>query len=122
MLKVTLFIQRAESPSPSNDDTIRMYSDEEYRDMVRVVYSTPELKREATFYLTLPQAMRYLHDTLKTLNHDSQPFEFVQVSTQIHPSVLYHVAELDDCEVRHLIEDTVETVLRQDVYRTRREH
>ena len=43
--------------------------------------------------------------------HDADPFEYLQVDTQMHPTVLYHVSDLDDPMVRHLIEDTVETAL-----------
>lgn len=120
MLKATLFIQRSETPGSKDDDVIRMYEDETHHDMIQLVYSTPELKREATFYLPTSKALAYISDTLKTLTHDSQPFEYVQVTTQIHPSVLYHVADLDDRSVRLLIEDTLEAALRQPVFRTKR--
>ena len=119
MLKVTLNIQRANGPS-STDDVIHMYDDDEFRDMVRIVYSTPEWKKSSEFYLPISKAVDYIHSTLKTLTHDSQPFEYVQVSTSIHPSVLYHVADLDDCEVRYLIEETVESVLRRPVLRVKK--
>jgi len=120
MLKATLYIQRATNSTPATDDIIHLYEDDEYRDMIRITYSTPEWRKNATFYLTVPQSLKYLSDTLKTLRHDAQPFEYVQVSTQMHPSVLYHVGDLDCCEVRHLIEDTVETALRRPIQRTKK--
>jgi hypothetical protein len=64
--------------------------------------------------------MGYLDDVLKTFRHDADPFEYVQVSTQIHPSVLYHVSELDCCQVRHLIVDTVEAAIERPVQRTKK--
>ena len=118
MLKVTLYIQR--DGSSANDDTIRIYEVDEYDDMVRVTYSTPELRKDAEFFMTVPNAMRYISDTLKSLRHDSSPFEHVQVTTQIHPSILYHVADLDDCCIRHLIEDTVEMAIRRPVSRVKK--
>ena len=118
MLKVTLFLQR--NTGSENDDVIRMYEDDEHRDMIRVVYSTPELKRDSTFYLPTTKAMVYVSDLLKTLYHDSQPFESIQVSSSLHPSILYDVVDLGCCGVRHLIEDTVEAALHQAVFRTRR--
>jgi hypothetical protein len=121
MLKVTFFIQRSDGHSEADDDTIRIYDADVYSDMVRVVYSTPEVKRESTFYLTVPNALLYVRNMLKTLNYDSQPFEYVQVSTSIHPSVLYHVSDLDDSEIRWLIEDTVEVALRSPVLATKRQ-
>jgi hypothetical protein len=119
MLKATLYIQRTNAPA-SDDDIIQMFDDDEYRDMVRITYSTPELRKCSEFYLTVPQTLQYVSDTLKTLRHDAQPFEHVQVSTLLHPSVLYHVADLDCCEVRHLIEDTLETALRRPIFRVKK--
>jgi hypothetical protein len=120
MLKATLYIQRTNGPS-SADDVIHMYDDDEFRDMVRIVYSTPEWKKSSEFYLPIPKTLDYIHTTLKTLTHDSQPFEYVQVSTTIHPSVLYHVSDLDDGDVRYLIEETIETALRRPVERVKKQ-
>ena len=119
MLKVTLHIQRANAPS-SEDDVIYMYDDDEFRDMVRIVYSTPDWKKSSEFFLPITKAVDYIHTTLKTLTHDSQPFEYLQVTTSIHPSVLYHVADLDDSEVRYLIEETIEAALRRPVSRVKK--
>ena len=121
MLKVTIYIQRTSGQSSEDDDIIRMYDDDEYRDTVRIVYSTPELKKAFEFYMTVPQALQYLSDTLKTLTHDAKPFEHVQVSTSLHPSILYHVSDMDCCQVRHLIEDTVETALRRPLFRIKKD-
>jgi hypothetical protein len=119
MLKATLYIQRTNAPAAS-DDIIQLFDDDEFRDMIRVTYSTPELKKSTEFYLTVPQTLQYLSDTLKTLRHDAQPFEHVQVSTMLHPSILYHVSDLDCCQVRHLIEDTLETALRRQIFRVKK--
>lgn len=121
MLKATIYIQRTTGRDETDDDIIRIYDDDEYRDTVRVVYSTPELAKNATFYFTIPRAITYISDLLKTLRHDSSPFEHVQVTTAIQPSVLYHVSDLDSSEVRYLIEDTVDTALRRPVFRTKKE-
>jgi hypothetical protein len=120
MLKATLYIQRSTNSTPENDDVIHMYEDDEHRDMIRIVYSTPELKKATEFYLTIPQTLQYVSDTLRTMVYDAQPFEHVQVSTVLHPSVLYHVSELSCCKVRHLIEDTVETALRRPILRVKK--
>lgn len=120
MLKVTIHIQRKNSSGVQTDDIIRMYDDDEFRDMVRITYSSPELKKATEFYLPIPKALLYLSDTLKTFRHDADPFEYVQVSTQLHPAVLYHVSDLDCCEVRHLIEDTVEMALQRPIFRVKK--
>ena len=122
MLKTTIYIQRRDGKGEEDDDIIRIYDDDEYRDTVRAVYSTPELKKNATFYFTIPHAIAYINDLLKTLRHDSSPFEHVQVTTAIHPSILYHVSDLDSSEIRYLIEDTIEVALRRPVFRTKKQN
>lgn len=121
MLKVTIHVQRKDSTSAEQDDIIRFYEDDEYRDTVLITYSTPDLRKAVSFYLPIPKAVQYLSDTLKTFRHDADPFEYVQVSTQIHPSVLYHVSDLDCADVRYLIEDTVETALRRPIFRVKKD-
>lgn len=121
MLKATLYIQRTTGRSSDDDDIIKFFEDDEYRDTVRIVYSTPELKKAFEFFMTVPQTLQYLSDTLKTLSYDASPFEHVQVSTTLHPSVLYHVSDMDRTEVRHLIEDTVGTALRRPLFRVKKD-
>lgn len=120
MLKATIYFLRKDTTSEATDDVLRVYDDDDYHETVRIVYSTPELGKDTCFYFTIPQALVYISDTLKTLRHDSQPFEYVQVSTALHPSILYHVSDMDITEVRHLIEDTVETAIRRPVFHIKR--
>lgn len=120
MLKVTLFIQRSDGHSQADDDIIRIFDDESCRDTFRVVFSTPELKKDTIFYASISKATTYISDMLKTLRHDTAPFEYVQVTTSIHPSVLYHVADLDNPEIRYLIEETIDLALRSPIFRSSR--
>lgn len=106
----TLYIQRtAES---RGDDIVQISPSDDYVDMFMIRYSTPELKKKRVFYMTRSKVLAYVSDLLKSLTHDIEPFEAVQVSTSIHPSVVYHVADLDDAEVRRLIEDMVDMSMR----------
>jgi hypothetical protein len=121
MLKATIYVQRKNSNGVEEDDLIRFYEDSDYQEMVRIKYTSPEVTKDATFYLPVSRAINYLDDVLKTFRHDADPFEYVQVSTQIHPSVLYHVSDLDNTEIRHLIEDTVEAAIRRPVRRVKKD-
>jgi hypothetical protein len=106
----TLYIQRtAES---RGDDIVQISPSDDYVDMFMIRYSTPELKKKRVFYMTRSKVLAYVSDLLKSLTHDIEPFEAVQVSTSIHPSVVYHVADLDDVDVRRLIEDMVDMSMR----------
>jgi hypothetical protein len=121
MLKATIHIQRKDGRTAEDDDIIKFFEDDADRETVLVVYSTPELQKASSFYATIPKAIQYLSDMLKTFRHDADPFEYVQVTTQIHPAVLYHVADLDSADVRHLIEDTVESALRRSIFRIKKD-
>jgi hypothetical protein len=121
MLKATLYLQRSTNDTVDNDDIIRIYDDEYHHTMVRVVYSTPELRKDTEFITSIPEAMLYVRDILKSLPRDSQPFVTLQITTAIHPSILYTVEDLMlDPDTRYLIEDTVESALRHVVVRTHR--
>ena len=119
MLAATLYVQRNPDRS-SEDDIIRMYESDGMTDVHLVEYSTPETKKSSRFYMSRKVLLDYVSDILKSLRHDTVPFECVQVTTAIHPSVVYHVADLDDPEVRHIIEDTVYNAIRTPVERVKR--
>lgn len=111
MLKVTLYIQRSRDDT-GNDDTVKIYAVDAATDIYRVVYSTPELDKKTQFYASRDAVTAYIVDLLASLQHDTDPFEFVQLTTAIHPSVVYHVSDLDEAPIRRLIEDMIYTTLR----------
>lgn len=109
--KVTLYLQRKGLGS-KHDDVIAVYDDDEYLEMYRVVYRTPELKKKNVFYMSRSRVIDYISDVLKGLTYDADPFAYLQVSTLIHPSIQYQVPDLWDPVIRHLIEDMVANSLR----------
>lgn len=118
MLKATLFIQRKNGEREA-DDTIKIYDDKMMHDMVQIVYTTPDLDKGKKIFLPISKAIVYINDVLKSFEYDSDPFEYVQLSTAIHPSVLFHTSELEDRETRYLIQDMMEMAIRQPVYNTK---
>lgn len=114
MLKATLYLQRR-TGGPGTDDILRVYEDDTYLEMYRLVYETPELSRVQEFYMSRHLVIEYLSDFVSALRYDSDPFENIQVSTAIHPSVLYHVSDLDSPRVRDLILDTILIAMRTPV-------
>jgi hypothetical protein len=119
MLKATLYIQRKEGTSDT-DDVIYLHESSMLHDTVEIVYQSPDLRKAKKVILSTSKAMAYVNHILKSLCHDMEPFEYVQVSTMIHPSVLYHVSDMDNREVRYLIEDMVEMALHHYVFQTRK--
>ena len=108
--KVTLRFQR-KSGLPPTDDVLRIMDDDEYHDTYQVDFNPGNGRGQYRYFLTRPALLDYIADILRTMPHDADPFEYLQIDTQMHPTVLYHVSDLDDPMVRHLIEDTVETAL-----------
>ena len=115
MLKATIFIQRKENEGVHDDDVIRIYSTGETSEVLRVVYTTPDLKRSRQFYMGRPVVLDYVMDVLRALQYDAVPFEFFQVSTAMHPSVVYHISDLDVPSVRHVVEDLLYTSIKTPV-------
>lgn len=115
MLKATLYIHRKDGRR-ATDDTIKIYDDKMGYDMVQVVYTTPDLENGKRVILPIAKALVYINDVLKSFQYDSDPFEYVQLATAIHPSVLFHTSELEDRETRYLIQDMMEMAIRQPVF------
>jgi len=92
---------------PSQDDKITVSRVVPGADLFTVTYSTPEFKHKKEFVTDARKVCRYIEDTLTSMRHDIDPFENVQVNTTIHPAILYHVSDLDCCNVRDLIMDMI---------------
>lgn len=119
MNKCTIRLLR-KTLTDSHDDIIRVYEDPEFYEMYRITFGCGELKKASEFYLDYGRTLEYISNVLKSLSYDTDPFEKVQVETAIHPAVLYHVADMGDREVRHMIEDIVASALRRPVEHVRR--
>jgi hypothetical protein len=112
MLKVKLFFTRRQG----EDDILQIYDDETYFEMNRVVYTPGEhTKRSNVFYLPRRDILTYVSTIFKSMETDTDPFEYVQVQSAIHPSVMLSVADLADREKRYQLEDMVEQALYANV-------
>jgi hypothetical protein len=112
MLKVKLFFTRRQG----EDDILQIYDDETYFEMNRVVYTPGEhTKRSNAFYLPRRDVLSYVSTIFKSMETDTDPFEYIQVQSAIHPSVMLSVADLADREKRYQLEDMVEQALYANV-------
>lgn len=112
MLKVKLFFTRRNGA----DDIVQLYDDEEYFEMVRIVYTPGDhTKTSNEFWLTRRDTFSYVSSILKSLESDNDPFEYIQVQTAIHPSVMYPVSEMEETSTRHLIEDMIQDAIHANV-------
>ena len=95
-----------------HDDRIVVRTHPESSEIFQVVYHTPELQSAKKFLTGFGGVLDYAYDILTSMRYDTDPFECIQVSTAIHPIVLYHVADLDDSDTRDLIMNMLRDSLR----------
>lgn len=114
MQKVSVFLTRV-GKRPSQDDRIYIHGTKDSRDLFRVVYHTPDVKQNKTFTTPEHRVFDYLEDVLTSLRRDSDPFEYIQINTAIHPSILFHISDLDDEDVRELILGMIRSAMRMDI-------
>jgi hypothetical protein len=112
MLKVKLFFTRKQG----EDDILQIYDDETYFEMGRVVYTPGDhTKKSNSFYLPRREILRYVSTILKSMETDTDPFEYVQIQSSIHPSVIVSVADVSERQTRWQLEDMVEQALYANV-------
>ena len=114
MLKLTIRFQR-KTETPASDDVLMVYDDDEFYEMQRVEYKPAEYRKRYQFYLEQGKTIEYISDLLKALRHDVDPFEYIQIDTAMHPSILYHTSDLDCNSTRWLIEDMVAAAIRRPI-------
>ena len=118
-LKVSLRFIRP-NVTEDHDDILNIYEDEEFRTMYRLEYQTPEVKgKKYRFYLDERSTLDHVSDILKSMLHDADPFEHIQVQSFVQPSVLYHVSDMDDRSIRWQLEDAVRAAMVRPVLRVK---
>lgn len=114
MLKTVLhFITKS-----NEDDILRIFDDDTHDDMFRVVFKPHDIIGGCNeMYLSYKDLQDYVSTILKSLERDNDPFEYVQITTPMHPTVLYHVCELEDTNTRWHVEDMVFLACRKSIWR-----
>lgn len=113
MLRCKIFIVN-ELDDRNQDDTICIYDTE--NDTFRIVYHCSDYtQRQRQFYLTRHATLNYIEDLLRSMKYDTEPFQYIQISTEMHPSVLYHGIDLEKIAVRRLIIDMIDTAMRHKI-------
>jgi hypothetical protein len=118
MLKTTLRFLRQGSGA-DDDDIINIYSTNTSLDLFRVVY-TPGDSSSGIRYesqMTRSSVLDYVSDILKGMRYDVDPFDRIQLSTDLHPSIMYCVEDMENVVTRRNIENMLYTSLRCRVVR-----
>jgi hypothetical protein len=119
MIGATLLFTHA-GKGPAHDDKITIVPYNGSHDILEVTYYSPELKSGRRFLASFSTTLHYVEDMLTSMRHDAEPFENIQLLTAIHPSILYHVVDMDDSDVRDLIVNMVGDALKFEVTRVPR--
>ena len=112
MLKVKLFFTRRNG----DDDIVQMYDDETHVDMVRVVYTPGDhTKKSNVFHLTTRDVLSYVDNILRAMGNDVDPFEFVQIQTAIHPSIMFSAMDVGCRRIQDVLDDMIFQAIRVNV-------
>jgi len=112
MQKVKLYFTRRNG----SDDIIQMYDDETHEHKVRLVYTPGDhTKRSHEFHLTSRDVLSYVGNILKAMNNDVDPFEFVQIQTAIHPSIMFSAMDVGCRRIQDVLDDMIFQAIRVNV-------
>lgn len=102
MPKITIWVIR--SANQEGDDTIKFFADDDFSEMIRIVYRTPDIKKvEQQFYLNRADTIEYVEELFTSLTLDTEPFHSIQLSTDMHPSVMFSIADLNDTMISNML-------------------
>jgi hypothetical protein len=110
MRRLRLLITRKHE-GPSRDD--RVFVDTHGQEnLFKVTFVNPDEASHKEFVVSEVQTLNYLGDILYSLSRDTDPFEKIQLSSSIHPCVIYPIADLFDGDIRELIMNMIRDALR----------
>lgn len=112
MLKASLYFTRS-GRGRAHDDIIHISENENSRELFDIVYKTPELRRSKKFTMAEKDVKTYLTNLIRMMTHDSDPFENLQLTTAIQPSIFFHMADAQ--ENVYVLLEMIATALRVDV-------
>lgn len=116
-IKMTIrFIRSGEGED--RDDVIIIHSTP-ISDMLRVVYTPADSSSGSVYttYMSRSGVLTYVSDILRSMEYDVDPFDRIQLSTDLHPSVMYSAADMEDIVARRNFENLVHSSLRTTVVR-----
>lgn len=114
MISATLLFTRMGKGGEYDDKLIiRPYCGS--REIFQVTYRTPDVSLDRKFLTSFSGVLSYVEDILTSMRHDMDPFEYIQVLTNIHPVIFYHVSDMDESNIRDLIVNMVRDSMRFDV-------
>lgn len=114
MSRVTLLFTR-KGKGAAHDDNITITCHSGSHEIFDVVFRTPELKEDRKFMASFSSVLHYVEDILLSMRCDTDPFEHIQLLTNIHPNILYHVSDMDESSNRDTLMNMIRDTLRFDI-------
>ena len=99
----------------AHDDRISIRPYNGSCDIFEVKFHTPDLKCDRKFLASFSGVLSYVEDILMSMRCDADPFENIQLSSSIHPSVFFHVSDMDESGNRDIIMNMVRDSMRFSV-------
>jgi hypothetical protein len=99
------------------DDKVEINRGSRASEVVTLKYTPGDSKTGSVYSFSLTRAgvRRYLENLLYSVSKDQDPFEKIQISSSLGPSIMYHVSDLDD--VHSTIIGSIDDALYVDVTR-----
>lgn len=117
MSNVRLVFTRRNKGSDEDDD-VRITAVEGCPEMYTIVYMSPEYRNSRCFTASYSSTLQYIEDIFVSLEYDTDPFDMVQLMTAIHPSVMYHVVDMSEYDVRRILMNQIRDAMRFTITRT----
>ena len=114
---LNIFLTQVNAP----DDVIRVSRHENHYGVYKVDYKANDVSKMRTFYLAENDLMNYFSDIFKSLDKDGDPFVNVQVSTALHPSIMYSVGDFGCPYTRQQVENMIHLAVRTPTFSTKTE-
>jgi hypothetical protein len=102
MSLATFYIQKTDQA----DDVITIQSCSGST-LFSVKYSPNDTKTVYRFMMDRRRTLEYVYNMLDTLSRDTDPFDRIQLTTRVAPSVVYHISDLNDEDVCDMLMDTL---------------
>jgi hypothetical protein len=102
-----------------SDDVITASTSKASPDLFHISYRPGDTDARVSYQATMSRStlMDYVQDILESMTLDVDPFDRIQLLTDIHPTVMYSASDMDNRSTRNLLRDMIYSSLRTRVVR-----
>lgn len=94
--------------SGNRDDIIKFHPCYNLLDRYSVEYIPSDItKNKYNFILNRSELSEYIESILDSLRYDSEPFDEIQLTTKMFPSIMFCIQDLERRNIRTIIENSI---------------